>query len=143
MLATAESCTGGLIAAGMTDLAGSSSVFERGFVTYSNESKEELLGVSHETLLRHGAVSSETATEMVAGALTRSHADAALAVTGIAGPSGGTPDKPVGLVYIGWGLKGGQICVQKHIFSGDRDAIRQQTVEAALTHLIDHLRTTP
>ena len=91
MLATAESCTGGLIAAGMTDLAGSSSVFERGFVTYSNESKEELLGVSHETLLRHGAVSSETATEMVAGALTRSHADAALAVTGIAGPSGGTP----------------------------------------------------
>lgn len=140
MLATAESCTGGLIAAGITDLAGSSSVFDRGFVTYSNESKEELLGVSHEILENYGAVSAETAQAMVQGALTHSRAGIAVSVTGIAGPGGGSAEKPVGLVYIGWGKRGENAQVQRYLFSGNRAQIRKQTQQTAVQHLIDYLR---
>lgn len=139
MLATAESCTGGLIGAAITDRAGSSSVFDRGFITYSNDSKHELIGVSRETLTRFGAVSAETAQEMVQGAVNHSIADLAVAVTGIAGPGGGSVDKPVGLVFIAWGQRGHPHQIQRHIFSGDRAQIRQQTVETALHHLIDFL----
>ncbi len=135
-LATAESCTGGMIGAALTDVAGSSDYFERGFITYSNESKHELLGVSSDILRSHGAVSAETAAEMVAGALHRSHADIAVAVTGIAGPGGGSIEKPVGTVYIGWGLRGLPCVTMHHLFDGDRAAVRQQTVEAAIQHLL-------
>jgi len=137
-MTAAESCTGGMIAAAMTDRAGSSEVFERGFVTYSNNSKIEMLGVPAATLEKHGAVSVETVEAMVQGALAHSRANVAVAVTGIAGPSGGTAGKPVGLVYIGWGAKNG-IKVKEHHFAGDRAAIRKQTVEAALGHLINFL----
>lgn len=139
MMAAAESCTGGMIAAAITDRAGSSEIFERGFVTYSNNSKIEMLGVPAVTLEKHGAVSAETAAAMAQGALARSRAGVAVAVTGIAGPSGGTADKPVGLVYIGWGGEDG-INAKEHHFAGDRAAIRQQTVEAALKHLLDFLK---
>lgn len=143
MLATAESCTGGMIAAFMTELAGSSSVFERGFVTYSNDSKEELLDVSREILENYGAVSAQTAAAMVDGTLGRSHANIAVSVTGIAGPSGGSPEKPVGLVYIGWGEQGKPALTAEHHFSGDRAAIRRQSAEAALSHLIEYLEKRP
>lgn len=136
MLATAESCTGGLIAAAMTDRPGSSSVFERGFVTYSNEAKTELLDVPKDILMKHGAVSSQVATAMVKGAIAHSRAELALSVTGIAGPDGGTEAKPVGLVYIGFGDKVGVVEVAEHRFKGDRDSVRKQTVEAALKHMI-------
>lgn len=143
MLATAESCTGGMIAAAVTDRAGSSSVFERGFVTYSNESKDNLLNVSHEILATHGAVSRECAVAMVQGTLDHSLANIAISVTGIAGPGGGTAEKPVGLVFIGWGIRGSLVEVAEHHFSGDRSSIREQTVQAALTHLIDTLKAQP
>lgn len=139
MLAAAESCTGGMIAAAVTARPGSSAVFDRGFVTYSNAAKQDLLGVPAETIDRHGAVSPETAQAMVEGALTRSCADIVVAVTGIAGPSGGSADKPVGLVYIGWGIRGQPPIVEKHVFPGDRDAVRRQTVETALNGLIKRL----
>lgn len=139
MMAAAESCTGGMIAAAMTDRAGSSEVFERGFVTYTNDSKMELLGIPAAILETHGAVSAETAKAMARGALQYSRAHIAVAVTGIAGPSGGTPEKPVGLVYIGWGSRN-DIRVQEHRFTGDRATIRQQTVEAALRHLLDFIK---
>ena len=139
MLVTAESCTGGLIATMMTELPGSSSVFERGFVTYSNDSKEELLDVSREILETYGAVSTQTAEAMVLGSLARSHAQIAVSVTGIAGPSGGTPEKPVGLVYIGWGRVDGPVLTAEHHFPGDRHAIRRQTAETALQHLIQFM----
>lgn len=135
-LSTAESCTGGMISAAFTDLSGSSDIFDRGFVTYSNEAKMDMLGVSPATLEKFGAVSEETATEMCRGALANSLADVSIAVTGIAGPSGGTAEKPLGLVYIGIANKDGT-SIFKHIFTGDRHSVRQQTVEAALTHLID------
>jgi nicotinamide-nucleotide amidase len=137
MMTAAESCTGGLIAAAMTERSGSSAVFDRGFVTYSNDSKTELLGVSTATLAAHGAVSEQTAKEMALGALSKSRADISVSVTGIAGPSGGSDEKPVGLVYIGLAHKGGACTVHKHIFSGNRAAIRGQTVETALEHLIN------
>ena len=105
-LATAESCTGGLVAGAITDIAGSSGWFDRGFVTYSNEAKVDLLGVRPETLARFGAVSEATVREMAAGALGRSRADIAVAVTGVAGPAGGTPEKPVGLVWFAWAVRG-------------------------------------
>lgn len=140
-MATAESCTGGMIAAAMTDLAGSSDIFERGFVTYSNDAKTELLDVLPDILQEHGAVSSQTAKAMVQGALNHSHADIAVSVTGIAGPGGGTDEKPVGLVYIGYGIKD-KIQSAEHHFDGNRTAIRQQTVEAALTHLLNYLDQT-
>ncbi len=136
MLVTAESCTGGMIAAAMTDRAGSSAVFERGFVTYSNAAKTELLGVPKDMLMKHGAVSAQVATAMVKGAIAHSRAELAVAVTGIAGPDGGTADKPVGLVYIGYGDKAGVVEVAEHRFIGSRDEVRQQTVEAAFKHLI-------
>lgn len=140
-LVTAESCTGGMIAAAMTDRGGSSVVFERGFVTYSNESKTEELGVSKDTLATHGAVSEETAAEMAAGALTHSRADISVAVTGIAGPTGGSLEKPVGLVYIAIGRKGKTPFVTKNNFDGDRTSIRQATMEKALELLIDIIGT--
>ena len=131
--ATAESCTGGLIIAALTDIPGSSSMVDRGFVTYSNEAKMEMLGVSAATLDAHGAVSRETAVEMAAGALARSHAGIALAVTGIAGPDGGSPEKPVGLVWFGLARRGEALIAEKHIFSNNgRDFIRRETVRTAL-----------
>jgi nicotinamide-nucleotide amidase len=135
-LATAESCTGGLISALLTEIAGASDVFERGFVTYSNAAKVGVLNVDFETLLRHGAVSPEVAVEMATGARRASSADVALAVTGIAGPSGGTEGKPVGLVYIGFAAPGKATESQEFRF-GDigRSAIRLRTVTEALNAL--------
>jgi PncC family amidohydrolase len=138
-LVTAESCTGGMIAAGMTDRTGSSAIFERGFVTYSNESKIEELDVSSATIESYGAVSEETAKEMCLGALKNSHADVAISVTGIAGPGGGTTEKPVGLVYIGTALQNKEPHISKNNFKGDRTSIRQQTVETALEQLINQI----
>ncbi|MFC4762789.1 CinA family protein [Dyella koreensis] len=135
MLVTAESCTGGWIAKALTDLAGSSAWFDAGVVTYSYEAKEALLGVNPRTLEQTGAVSEETVLEMVSGALARFGAGVAVAVTGIAGPSGGTPDKPVGTVWIGWKRRGGYAHARQFRFDGDREAIRRQTVAAALAGL--------
>ncbi len=140
-LVTAESCTGGMIAAAMTDRSGSSAVFERGYVTYSNEAKIEELGVKSETIETHGAVSEQTAAEMAKGALKNSHADIALSVTGIAGPNGGTKEKPVGLVYIGIALQNKEPHIVKNLFEGDRTSIRQATVEKALELLIETVGT--
>lgn len=134
-LVTAESCTGGWIAKLVTDMPGSSAWFDAGLVTYSNEAKQRLLGVSAATLERFGAVSAETAREMLAGALACSAADVAVAVTGIAGPGGGTADKPVGTVWIGWQRRGAGATAQCFHFAGDRDAVRRQTVVAALSGL--------
>lgn len=139
MLVTAESCTGGLIATSITQEAGASGVFERGFVTYSNAAKQESLGISKETLDTHGAVSEQTATEMANGALKNSHADIAIAVTGIAGPSSDDTDKPVGLVYIGIASLGNDTQIHKHNFDGTRTAIQEQTAKAALQHAIKHI----
>ncbi len=135
MLITAESCTGGWIAKTLTDIAGSSAWFEGGVVAYSYEAKEALLGVNPHTLERTGAVSQETVVEMVSGALARYGATVAVAVTGIAGPSGGLPGKPVGTVWIGWKRRGGYTQSQLFHFAGDREAVRRQTVAAALRGL--------
>jgi nicotinamide-nucleotide amidase len=135
MLVTAESCSGGWIAKTLTDLPGSSAWFDTGVVTYSYEAKEALLGVNPRTLEHTGAVSEETVLEMVSGALARFGAGVAVAVTGIAGPSGGTPDKPVGTVWIGWKRRGGYGHAQLFHFPGDREAVRRQTVAAALIGL--------
>jgi nicotinamide-nucleotide amidase len=132
-ITTAESCTGGLIAATLTEIAGSSAWFERGFVTYSNEAKMELLAVKPTTLANYGAVSAETAGEMAIGALNNSHADYSIAVTGIAGPSGGTLLKPVGTVFIAWAIKNTPPIIEQYLFIGDRADIREQTVIAALS----------
>lgn len=134
-LATAESCTGGMISAACTDLAGSSAWFERGFVTYSNESKTELLGVDAALIARHGAVSEEVARAMVQGALAHAHAQVALAVTGVAGPSGGSAAKPVGTVWFGWATPAGVVSEMRR-FAGDRAAVRAATVRHALERLI-------
>jgi nicotinamide-nucleotide amidase len=136
MIATAESCTGGLIAGLLTEIPGSSDVLERGFVTYSNAAKEEMLGVPHELLATHGAVSRAVAAAMAEGALDHSWAQLAVAVTGIAGPGGGSAEKPVGLVFIAAMRAGDAPIVQRHLF-GDigRDQVRLATVEAALTLL--------
>jgi nicotinamide-nucleotide amidase len=136
-VSTAESCTGGLVAGAITDVAGSSAWFERGFVTYSNAAKTEMLEVRVDTLAAHGAVSEETAREMVAGALERSSADVAVAVTGIAGPSGGSPQKPVGLVCFAWGRRGGAVRALTQRFPGDRAAVREAAVIAALDGLME------
>lgn len=130
-IVTAESCTGGLIAACLTEIVGSSDVVERGFVTYSNESKIELLQVPAEMLERHGAVSPHVARAMAEGALARSHADVAVSVTGIAGPGGATPAKPVGLVYLACQRRGHEALIERHQFHGDRQAIRFASLEAA------------
>lgn len=134
-LATAESCTGGLIAGCLTAISGSSDVVERGFVTYSNEAKTELLGVAPELIARVGAVSEEVARAMAEGALTRSRAQLSIAVTGVAGPTGGTAAKPVGLVHLAAARTGHPTRHERHLFSGDRDAVRLASVEAALRML--------
>ena len=134
-LCTAESCTGGWIAKTVTDIAGSSTWFDCGLAAYSYEAKQALLGVRPETLEHFGAVSRETAIEMVSGALVHSGATIAVAVTGIAGPGGGTVDKPVGTVWIAWKRRGGYPWAQLFQFEGDRDAVRRQTVAAALEGL--------
>ena len=135
LLVTAESCTGGLIAAACTDLAGSSTWFERGFVTYSNAAKTELLGVDAVLIEQHGAVSEPVVRAMAAGALTHSHAQVAVAVTGVAGPSGGSPEKPVGTVWFGWATPSGLSSAVRH-FDGDRTTVRQATVHHALQQLV-------
>lgn len=137
-VATAESCTGGWIAKILTDIAGSSAWFDCGMVVYSYEAKQALLGVNPHTLEQHGAVSRETVVEMVSGALVHSAASLAVAVTGIAGPGGGTPEKPVGIVWIAWKRRGGYPHAAVHHFDGDREAIRRQTVAAALRGLVEH-----
>ena len=135
-IATAESCTGGMIAAAITDIAGSSHVFERGFVTYSNEAKTDLLGVPAALIAEHGAVSEAVARAMADGALAHSRADIAVAVTGIAGPGGGSEEKPVGLVYIGAGRRGDPVTVERHVFPGNRGAVRRATTHRALELLL-------
>lgn len=135
-LVTAESCTGGGLAEILTRLPGSSGWFERGFVTYSNEAKTELLRVRRETLARHGAVSEETAREMVIGAVNNSHAQLGVSITGIAGPDGGAPEKPVGTVCLGWFLPGAEVRTRRVIFAGDRRAIRAQASACALQGLL-------
>lgn len=135
-LATAESCTGGLIAAACTALAGSSDWFERGFVTYSNAAKSELLGVPAELIATHGAVSEAVARKMVQGALARAPVQVAVAVTGIAGPGGAVPGKPVGTVWLAWGTAAA-VHAERLQLSGDRDAVRQSTVASALQRLVE------
>ena len=135
VLVTAESCTGGWIAKAVTDVAGSSDWFDCGMAAYSYEAKQAMLGVNPHTLEVHGAVSRECVVEMVSGALVHSGATVAVAVTGIAGPTGDTPDKPVGTVWIAWKRRGGYPIAEKFAFDGDRDAVRRQTVAAALRGL--------
>lgn len=137
-LVTAESCTGGMLAAKLVGVPGVSAVFKEGFVTYANEAKEELLGVQDSTLAKYGAVSAQTAEEMVRGAAERAGADAAVSITGIAGPDGGTKEKPVGLVYIGCKV-GETVKVEEYHFSGSRDEIRRNVTSAALVQLRDAL----
>jgi nicotinamide-nucleotide amidase len=137
MLAVAESCTGGWLAKCLTDVAGSSAWFERGFVTYTNAAKREMLGVSAATLDEHGAVSEAVVREMAQGVLANSPADVAVAISGIAGPGGGTPDKPVGTVCFAWAARDGLEEVVTRRFDGDRDAVRRQAVQYALARLLD------
>ena len=141
MIATAESCTGGLVAAAITDISGSSAVLDRGFVTYSNAAKVAMLGVAPATLDAHGAVSEETAREMAAGALAHSNANVAVAITGVAGPSGGSIEKPVGLVHFACAVKGGGIThVERRFGPLSRAEIRSASVDHALELLIAALR---
>lgn len=137
---TAESCTGGGVARALTELPGSSEWFERGFVTYSNESKQEMLGVPAETIRRFGAVSEETAREMAEGALRLGRGQVAVAVTGVAGPSGGSPDKPVGTVVFAWAVRDGGTTTGAYRFDGDRGDIRGASVEQAVEGLLARLR---
>ncbi|WP_353641225.1 CinA family protein [Mesorhizobium sp. WSM2239] len=144
MLATAESCTGGMIAAALTDIAGSSAVVDRGFVTYSNAAKMEMLGVSVVTLDVYGAVSAETALEMAVGAIASSRAGIALSVTGIAGPDGGSADKPVGLVWFGLAMKGAEPRTAQRTFENrGRDFIRRESVRTALEMALKALQKAP
>ena len=147
MIATAESCTGGLIAGACTDLAGSSDWFERGIVSYSNAAKTDLLGVPAALITAHGAVSEPVALAMAAGALQRSHAKRSVAVTGVAGPGGGTANKPVGLVWLAWAQRAADgtttARAEAHHFPGDRAAVRQATIACALQGLLDDLATAP
>jgi nicotinamide-nucleotide amidase len=138
LLATAESCTGGWVAQAVTAIPGSSAWFERGVISYSNQAKQDMLGVQAEILTRHGAVSEQTARAMAQGALAHSQAQISVAITGIAGPGGGSADKPVGLVWFGYAWPGGCKAEQRR-FSGDRQAIRLQAVETALRGLLDIL----
>jgi len=132
-IATAESCTGGMIGETLTAIPGVSECYGFGVITYANEAKQKLLGVSAKTLENFGAVSSQTACEMAEGALHLSDADIAVAVTGIAGPGGGSAEKPVGLVYIGIALKGKGSIAYRNVFAGDRDSVRRSTVKTAIT----------
>ncbi|GAA5176775.1 nicotinamide-nucleotide amidase [Niveibacterium umoris] len=136
VLATAESCTGGWIAEVVTATSGSSGWFDRGWITYSNEAKQAMLGVQAATLATHGAVSEAVVREMAEGALAASAASHAIAVSGVAGPTGGTPEKPVGTVWIAWAERGGTTRAESHRFDGDREAVRRQTVIRALATLI-------
>ncbi|NEX21775.1 nicotinamide-nucleotide amidase [Thiorhodococcus mannitoliphagus] len=136
MVAPAESCTGGWVAKTLTDVAGSSAWLDRGFVTYSNAAKVEMLGVSAETLDAHGAVSEAVVREMVRGALQHSCAQVAVAISGIAGPGGGTADKAVGTVWLAWGREGSEPVARRRHFAGDREQVRAQSVEAALDGLL-------
>ncbi len=138
-LAVAESCTGGWIAKVLTDLPGSSRWFERGFVTYSNTAKREMLGVAGQTLERYGAVSEETVREMACGALARSHGQIGVAVSGIAGPGGAVPGKPVGTVCFAWALEGGDVVTRTRYLEGDREAVRRESVRVALDGVLDVL----
>ena len=138
-IATAESCTGGLIIALLTEIAGSSDVVDRGFITYSNAAKTQMLGVDAALIDAHGAVSDPVARAMAQGALGHSSAQLSIAVTGIAGPSGGTPAKPVGLVHFACGRTGTDIISEQHIFSGDRASVREQTVAYALALLLQRV----
>lgn len=133
----AESCTGGWIAKVFTDISGSSAWFERGFVTYSNEAKQQMVGVQDTTLQQYGAVSEQTVREMATGAAKAAAAEYAIAVSGIAGPEGGTPDKPVGTVWFAIVGPEGRVLAQRQIFAGDRDAVRRQSVAWALQTLLD------
>jgi nicotinamide-nucleotide amidase len=139
VMATAESCTGGWVAEAITMVPGSSVWFDRGFITYTNVSKREMLGVRAETLDERGAVSQEVVREMVAGALGASHAQVTLAVSGVAGPSGGTPEKPVGTVCFAWALEGVAVRAETVRFPGDREAVRRQSVLHALGVLLEML----
>ena len=141
MIATAESCTGGGIAQAITEIPGSSAWFDRGFVTYSNKAKVEMLQVKQSTLDEYGAVSEAVAIEMVEGALLNSDADLAVAVTGIAGPDGGSEDKPVGTVYIAWGVREGSANCLMQTYTGNRASIRQQTVQRALALCLKQIAT--
>jgi len=140
-VATAESCTGGLVAGALTAIAGSSDVVERGFVTYSNEAKSELLGVPPETIAAHGAVSAETAAAMAEGAVARAPVDLAISVTGVAGPGGGSAAKPVGLVIFGLARRDGQRRTERRVFDGDRSAVRQGALQVALELLAGEARS--
>ena len=136
MLTTAESCTGGWVGEAVTMVPGSSDWYERGFITYTYVSKREMLGVKAATLEQHGAVSAQTVKEMATGALAASHAQVAVAVSGVAGPAGGTPDKPVGTVFLAWALKGGEPIAETLQFAGDRAAVRKQAVARALAGVL-------
>ena len=138
-LVTAESCTGGWVAQSLTAIAGSSAWFDRGFVTYSNEAKQEMLGVPPDMLAEHGAVSQPVAVAMAEGALRNSRADWAVAITGIAGPTGGSPQKPVGTVCFAWGCRDGRIVTSTRHFPGSREDVRAQSVEHALSGLIERM----
>jgi nicotinamide-nucleotide amidase len=140
-LATAESCTGGWVAKSVTDVAGSSQWFDRGFVAYTNRAKQDLLGVSPQALLQFGAVSAQVAKEMAEGALIRSNADVALSITGIAGPDGGSPDKPVGTVWFAWAARGQPAETRQMRFDGDRDMVRRAAVAAALVRMVEMVET--
>lgn len=143
MLATAESCTGGWLGQVITSIPGSSAWYERGFITYAAIAKHEMLGVSNATLKQYGAVSEQTASEMSAGAISRSHAQVAVSVTGIAGPDGGTTEKPVGMVCFAWIMKDGMALTETRYFSGSREEIRRQSVAEALQGVIDLLHSIP
>ena len=139
LFATAESCTGGWIGQAVTMVPGSSEWFDRGFVTYTNAAKQEMLGVQQATLARHGAVSEETVREMAQGALARSQAGIVVAVSGVAGPGGGTPEKPVGMVCVAWAVKGAAPVTETLQIPGDRDAVRRETVVRALRGVVVRL----
>lgn len=139
LLATAESCTGGWVAKVVTQVSGSSQWFDRGFVTYSNLAKQEMLGVSAQTLEQHGAVSEATVREMAAGALQHSHAHIALAISGVAGPTGGTPEKPVGMVCFAWAIRDGAVSAVTRHFDGNRDSIRRQSVQFVLEGVVERV----
>ena len=139
MICTVESCTGGMIFAGLTDIAGASAVLDRGFITYSNQAKQEMVGVGVDTLEAHGAVSQQSAAAMAVGGITHSAANISLSVTGVAGPGGGSSDKPVGLVWMAIATKDGVQISKRFDFSGDRQAVRSQAVEAGLTLILEAL----
>lgn len=138
-IVTAESCTGGGIAQAITEISGSSAWFERGYVTYSNDAKIQMLQVNQKSLNDFGAVSQQVAIEMIEGAILNSGSDMAISVTGIAGPNGGADEKPVGTVYIAWKLDGAEANYKLHHFSGDRKQVRQQTIICALQHCLNFL----